>query len=198
MAYKTEAERRGHALSEGVRRNIADYSRSCLRGLGAPSRPKALPLDLLHRLPRGFEPWCNGGPLNPRVMVMCGAWWLCREIELSSQRARLLEFELQALESDGRRIWKASMHLPASKTDLQAAGVSRSLVCSCRSPSSPSPSCVVHVLLDTCCSFVGDFRTAGRRRVPRGICRCFQTCMGRSAQSTSWWKPFAPGQRSSV
>ena len=90
MAYKTEAERRGQSVSEALRRSILDYSRSCLRGLGAPSRPKALPMDRLHLLPRGFEPWVAGGPVNPRAMVMCGAWWLCREIELASQRARLL------------------------------------------------------------------------------------------------------------
>ena len=87
---------------------------------------------------------------------MCGAWWLCREIELASQRARLLEFELISHGDGGGRLWKASLHLPASKTDLQAAGVSRSLVCSCVRASSASSSsmssssrlssssCVVH------------------------------------------------------
>ena len=129
MAYKIEAERRGQVISEALRRNVLDYSRSCLRGLGAPARPKALPLEQLHLLPRGFDPWIGEGPINPRAMLMCGSWWMCRELELSSFRARLLEFERVA------GVWKASMHLPASKTDLQAAGVSRSLMCTCSSSS---------------------------------------------------------------
>ena len=78
-------------------------------------------MDRLHLLPRGFEPWVAGGPVNPRAMVMCGAWWLCREIELASQRARLLEFELISHGDGGGRLWKASLHLSASMADLQAA-----------------------------------------------------------------------------
>ena len=75
---------------------------------------------------------------------------MCREIELSTARARLLEFE----EGNEGKL-KATLHLPASKTDLRACGVARSLVCSCSSSSassspssSPSPECVVHVLLE--------------------------------------------------
>ena len=139
MAYKIEAERRGQVVSEALRRNVLDYSRSCLRGLGAPARPKALPLEQLHLLPKGFEPWISEGPINPRAMLMCGSWWMCRELELSSFRARLLEFERVPGEL-GAGVWKASMHLPASKTDLQAAGVSRSLLCTCSLSSRSSSS----------------------------------------------------------
>ena len=148
-AYRTESERRGYTLSAPLIRNVVDFTRSCLRGVGAPSRPKALPLELLHRLPRDREPWVSQGPVNPRAAILCGSWWLCRELELSSQRARLLEFELVEVEGGGRKRWKASLHLPASKTDLVAAGVCRTLLCSCSSSSSLiSPACVVHVLLD--------------------------------------------------
>ena len=136
-------------MSAPLVRNVADFSRSCLRGIGAPARPKPLPFELLHHLPVGRDPWVPHGPVNPRAAILCGSWWLCRELELSSQRARLLEFELVKMEDSGRKMWKASLHLPASKTDLVAAGVSRSLLCSCSSSSSsPSSSCVVHALLD--------------------------------------------------
>ena len=73
-AYRSESERRGYALSSTILRNIADYNRSCLRGLGAPARPKALPLLQLHRLPRRVLPLAPGGPLNSRAAILCGAW----------------------------------------------------------------------------------------------------------------------------
>ena len=60
-AYRSESERRGYALSSTILRNIADYNRSCLRGLGAPARSKALPLLQLHRLPRRALPLALGG-----------------------------------------------------------------------------------------------------------------------------------------
>ena len=148
-AYRSESERRGFSLTSTMLRNIADYNRSCLRGLGAPARPKALPLLQLYRLPRRLAPFAPGGPLNSRAAIMCGAWWMCREIELSTARARLLEFETG---NEGKI--KATLHLPASKTDLKACGVARSLMCSCSSSatssssSSPSPECVVHALLE--------------------------------------------------
>ena len=41
--YRSEAERRGFTLTNTILRNITDYNRSCLRGLGAPARPKPLP-----------------------------------------------------------------------------------------------------------------------------------------------------------
>ena len=139
--YRSECERRGFSLNATLLRSVADYNRSCLRGLGAPARPSALPLLRLCELPLQLEPLVQDGPMNTRAAMMVGAWWLCREVELSTARARLVVFERL-----GSGKLKATLHLPASKTDLRAEGVSRSLLCSCSPSSSPS-SCVVHVLL---------------------------------------------------
>ena len=143
-AYRTAAERRGYSLDELAGRSIKDYTRSCLRGLGEPSRPRALPFDRLSSLPGGRAPWTHLGPVNPRAAVLVGSWWLCREIELSNQRAALVEFF-----GSGSSL-RAALHLPASKTDQLAAGSSRSLSCCC--PPRPSgrdrASCPVHCLVD--------------------------------------------------
>ena len=42
----------------------------------------------------------------------------------------------------------ATLHLPASKSDQLAAGLARSLSCTCSRASSERPSCPVHVLID--------------------------------------------------
>ena len=99
-----------------------------------------MPLGQLPLLPRQVELFAPGGPINSRAAIMVGSWWMCRELELATARAKLVEFERV-----GRGVLKATLHLPSSKTDLRAEGVSRSLLCACSS-SSPS-ACVVHVLL---------------------------------------------------
>ena len=142
--YRTTAERMGYALDELSVRSIKDYTRSCLRGLGEPSRPRPLPFELLPSLPGGRAAWVASGPVNPRAMVLTGSWWLCREIELANQRAALVEF------SGSGSSLRAALHLPASKTDQLAAGLSRSLCCCC--PLRPSgrdrAGCPVHCLVD--------------------------------------------------
>ena len=58
-----------------------------------------------------------------------GAWFLTREIELSTSRACLVRV------SDGRQA-SVSWSLPTSKSDLRADGVERTHVCGCRRQSS--------------------------------------------------------------
>ena len=142
--YKAMAERRGYVLDDLAVRSIRDYSRSCLRGLGAPARARPLPLDRLPSLPPGRVSWVSGGPVNPRAALMVGAWWLCREIELSNMRAMLVEFA-----GSGSSL-VATLHLPASKSDQLALGSARSLRCLC--PPDPSHHdralCPVHTLAE--------------------------------------------------
>ena len=141
-AYRVAAERRGYLLDELAVRSIRDYTRSCTRGLGEPSRPRALPFADLHRLPHGRSAWVTSGPVNPKAAILVGSWWLCREIELSTMRAALVEFNLVL------RPPSASLTLPASKTDQLAAGMSRSLSCTCSTSTSDRAGCPVHVLID--------------------------------------------------
>ena len=77
-------------------------------------------------MPPGREAWCEQGPLNPRAAILMGAWWLCRELELSSSRARMVELLVSEAGVPTVR-W----HLPASKTDTMATGMGRSLCCCC-------------------------------------------------------------------
>ena len=122
-------------------RALKDCKRSCARGVGASSRPRPLPLELLGQLPAGREAWCEEGPLNPRAAMIMGSWWLCREVEISSSRARLIEL----LFSDAG-VPSVRWHLPASKNDTLAMGMGRSLNCCCSTVGRAG--CPAHCLWD--------------------------------------------------
>ena len=144
-AYRTAAERLGYAMDDFAIRSVKDFTRSCLRGLGAPARPRPLPFEALIELPRFRDPMVSNGPINPRAAIVIGAWWLCREIELACLRARLVE-----VSSSARGVPCVAMHLPASKSDQLAVGLSRSLCCIC-SPAARAAggyACPVCILLD--------------------------------------------------
>ena len=138
--YKRECERRGYEIGSLLRGDLKDYRRSCERGLGGAVRPRALPLELFGRLPADRAPWQDEGPVNPKAAMICGAWWMCREIELSTARARLVEIR-----------WEmepplATWHLPTSKADPQALGMARTLRCNCTEFGRAR--CPVHVMWD--------------------------------------------------
>ena len=125
--YRTEAERRGFPLTADLARIFTDVVRSCRRGRGAPAKPTALPFMRLHELNLdGEEPWCAGGPIGPASALVAGAWFLTRELELSTARAALIEFDSDELSRPIVR-WR----LPVSKNDPSAIGVARSHGCSC-------------------------------------------------------------------
>ena len=144
QVYRVAAERRGFDVSPLLARDLKDYKRSCLRGLGGPIRPRPLPLESLGELSGKREPWIENGPLNPRAAIIGGSWWLCREVELSSTRARLLELILPSTGPPSAR-W----HLPASKTDTEAVGMARTLHCCCTAVGVAA--CPVHALWDHLC-----------------------------------------------
>ena len=144
QVYRVSAERLGYATSSLDARHLKDFKKSCLRGLGGPTRPRPLPLESLGSLPCSRSPWCADGPLNPRAAIIAGSWWLCREIELSTSRARLLEI---LVPPDG--VPSARWHLPASKSDTEAVGMARSLFCACEVVGRPA--CPVHCLWDHVC-----------------------------------------------
>eukprot|EP00959_Pyramimonas_sp_CCMP1952_P252752 5280546-Pyramimonas_sp.AAC.1 len=58
--------------------------------MGPCSQASALPFLELHRLPDGPAPWVHGGPANPKFMIVAGAWWLLREVEISCTRAKFV------------------------------------------------------------------------------------------------------------
>ena len=82
----------------------------------------------------------DDGPINPKAAMVCGAWWMCREVELSTARARLVEIRWEMAPPI------ATWHLPTSKADPQALGLARTLRCNCTEFGTAR--CPVHVMWD--------------------------------------------------
>jgi len=137
--YKVDGERRGQQLGPEMVRLSADLVRACRRGQGPPIRAAPLPLERFGELPGGSDPWVPGGPVGPRNALVVGAWWMLREVEAANLRAALVTVVPAIVPT-------ATLHLPASKADSGAAGVSRSHACLCAG--SPGPACPVHAAWD--------------------------------------------------
>ncbi len=125
----------GFTWSDSLARELVDCGRSCGRGLGPAAQSQPLPLGT----------WA-AGPLPPPGflvsgidVVLVGAWWLMREIEL----AGLLVQDVAV--SPGSQCGTATLLLAVSKTDATAKGVRRTLGCCC--PSALCPSAAVRRLL---------------------------------------------------
>jgi len=118
-----------------------DAVRSCTRGLGAPTKALGLPLLRLAELDVLDDgPWTPGGPVGPACAVIAGSWFLAREVELATTRARLVSLEEN---SEGEPVVK--WFLPASKTDAEARGVARAHGCCCISAAPAS--CPYHAVV---------------------------------------------------
>jgi len=91
------------------------------RGMGPAAGASAFPL---HRAPElnNNDFWSINGPLGPRNALAVGLWWLCREIELAN---------IKVSDVNTSQDSAASLSLPASKTDINALGTSRTLKCIC-------------------------------------------------------------------
>ena len=129
-----------HPLTNHIVRRVKASSE---RGIGLGKQTHALPGGRLGQLPDGREPWVAGGPINPRVALLVGSWWLLRETEVAA--AELVDVSLDF----GRST--ATLKLPCSKTDQRAIGVIRVHGCACSSqePECPRyPCCPFHALAD--------------------------------------------------
>ena len=88
--YKLWSEREGHPFEKPLLRIYLDTVRSCKRGVGGSVRALGLPLMKLGDLdPSADDPWLRGGPVGSAAAMIIGAWFLTRELELSTTRARL-------------------------------------------------------------------------------------------------------------
>ncbi|CAK0883768.1 unnamed protein product, partial [Prorocentrum cordatum] len=105
---------------------LAEARRSCERGLGPDRKVEGIAMESLAQLLTDVTPLVAGGPANPRLALLAGAWWLTREIELSAAPAHMVTFHAG---TDGRLA--ATWLLPASKTDARALGVARTHGCCC-------------------------------------------------------------------
>ena len=138
--FKVDSERNGDTWSAAMLRMQADAARSCRRGLGPSIQALPLPFERLHELPPDPRPWVSGGPVGPRNAIVCGSWWMARELELSTLRAGLLTIVVEPSPV-------ASLELPASKSDVAALGVRRAHACICGG-SRPRADCPVHSAWD--------------------------------------------------
>ena len=138
--YRTSATRLGHAIGPELATAFRDAARSCGRGLGAPVRASPLPLLQLCRLSGSRSPWAPGGPCSPRNAMVIGSWWMLREVELATVRARLVT---TGRTTAGER--QVFLTLPASKSDQAAHGVARGHRCRCSQLSDRAgcPACCV-------------------------------------------------------
>merc|ERR1712086_1037609 len=118
-----------------------DAVRSCTRGMGGPTKALGLPLLRLAELDVLDDgPWTPGGPVGPACAVIAGSWFLAREVELATTRAKLVALEVN---SEGDPVVK--WYLPASKTDAEARGVARAHGCCCISAAPAS--CPYHAVV---------------------------------------------------
>ena len=129
----------GHPWSEFLHRAFRKAKRAVSRGIG-PSRQSAC-LDLvaayLALAAHEGRPVCKGGPVGLRSMLVCGCFWMMRELELSC--ARLCHLTVDPINLTV--CWR----LPASKTDVMALGKDRTWGCVCIEVGG-SP-CPVHAVL---------------------------------------------------
>ena len=182
--YKGYVERSGFSFGAPESRAMADAIRSCERGMGGPVKAMALPFDRLHELPGLRAPWAAGGPASPRNMMVAGAWFLTREIELSTARAQAVTIDTSC------RPPRVHWHLPVSKADPKALGTSRVHGCSCPA-SGPSASCPTHALWDQLL-FLAKLHPASFETLDGGAPKCvdpnlplFPTSSGEMASKTA-------------
>jgi hypothetical protein len=111
----------GQSIGEDLRRAVQRARRACHRGLGPPRHTAAFPVESIAKLPSGEAPLVHDGPTWPRRLLVVGSWWLTREVELGNSTLGDVSV------ADG----VASINLPASKTDFEALGATRSHSCAC-------------------------------------------------------------------
>jgi hypothetical protein len=135
-----EFVRRGGTKSQLLELTIRDTRRACTRGLGSPKQSGAFPMERIPELCNTQVSWAANGPMWPSRTLLCGCWWLTREIELSNA----VVGDITRPDPDSIR-W----NLPASKSDPQALGMARTHKCACGLLSGGTPS-VDHSMCPAC------------------------------------------------
>jgi hypothetical protein len=126
-----EFVRRGGSKTQLIELTVRDTRRACERGLGPPKHAGAFPLDRIPELSTSQTGLVPKGPMWPARTLLCGCWWLTREIELSNS----VVGDITRPEPSSIR-W----NLPASKSDPRALGMARTHICACGLLNSGVPS----------------------------------------------------------
>ena len=116
-----DAHVEAHPWNDQLARAITRYSRSVLRGIGPARQSAVWPVQEVSRLCLDDTSIVEGGPLGVKNLIVAGALFLTRGIELELAVARNITIDV------ARRV--ASWLLPADKTDPKALGKTRSWSC---------------------------------------------------------------------
>ena len=159
-----------------------------MRAGDGAARQALPPFEKFQDLPGGRGSWCVGGALPPRNLIISGAWFLCREVELACARAALVSIQGSRRQADLSVTWL----LPASKTDPEAPGVSRRHFCSCPIHGDVTKSCVVHAIWDQLLFLKRQFPSRWTRDKPDLDLPLFPDSRGQAVSKdsmiTTFWK----------
>ena len=123
---------------------MAAYSRAVSRGIGPAAAKESFAIeDLVDSMtPPTIDElaWCSASDtLWPCGTACLGAWWMTRSIELTAAKVAHMVIDSKSL--------KVHWSLPASKTDVQALGISRTHRCLCSTHPSLLMICPFHTAL---------------------------------------------------
>jgi hypothetical protein len=157
----------GHAWSEFLGRACRRARRAANRGIGPARQSAALDLEEAFIASRDLTgaPLCRGGPIGTRHLLVCGSFWMMRELELSCAQVKHLVINREEL--------TVSWSLPASKTDVKALGKVRSWGCVCAGVKTLP--CPAHAVLEQL-SLLAD--TFGPAKVEQGELPLFPSRAG--------------------
>ena len=129
----------GHEWSDQLHRAFRKSRRAVTRGIGPARQSADFNLEAAHDtlLEHDGSPVCSGGPLGVKSLLVCGCFWMLRELELSCSLVRHITVDLESLTV----FWR----LAASKTDVMALGTVRSWGCVCTS--GKAVPCPVHAVI---------------------------------------------------
>ena len=139
--YLSRAKRE-HIQAGGVWDQVLDYTakectRSVTRGLGPPRQSAPLDIKAVAAVHLSVAPLCEGGPINPKALIILGSFFLTREIEISLALCRNVHILVGPV---------VCWVLPASKTDPAANTVTREWGCLC--DTAGRHLCPAHVAVD--------------------------------------------------
>ena len=157
----------GHPWSDFLNRAYRKARRAVGRGIGPARQSAGLNLEVAYGAFAAHDgrPVCKGGPLGLRSLLVCGCFWMLRELELSCALVCHVSVDLANLTV----CWR----LPSSKTDVMALGKERSWGCVC-TEGGASP-CPVHAVLSQLALLTAQF---GDVRVRDGSLPMFPSVSG--------------------
>ena len=113
----------GFLLDPRLKRIIKLTTRAVERGQGPPARAATFDLFAVAARQLGPDPVVEDGPVFPGVVLVGGALFMMREVELSNMEVADVVVD--------RATKKVILTLPASKTDTRGHGVKRAWGCVC-------------------------------------------------------------------